>query len=96
MQGKDCSQLPCQASESSGFRNHDRQNNGEDSGGWKCAIVGVPWRGLVSAGSAWCGLFVKHIILKGAEKAEPYETPWHTYDGTPTPARKMAVLRIRR
>ena len=53
------------------------------SGGWKCAIVGVPGRGSVSAGLAWGDLLVEHISGKSAEKAEPSETPWHTYDGTP-------------
>ena len=34
------------------------------SGGWKCAIVGVPWRGSVSACLAWGDLFVKHMFEK--------------------------------
>ena len=49
----------------------------------------MPWRGSVSACLAWGDVFVKHIVLKGAEKAEPSETPWHTYDGTPATARNM-------
>ena len=37
---------------------------------------------------AWPGvMFVFEPVLKrSAEKAEPSETPWHTYDGTPTTA----------
>jgi len=34
---------------------------------------------------AWRDLLVKNIF-EGAEKAEPSETPWHTYDGTPVTA----------
>ena len=34
----------------------------------RCAIIGVPWRGSVSACFAWNGLFVS---LPSAEKAEP-------------------------
>ena len=58
------------------------------SGDWKCAIAGVPWRGSVSACLAWGDVFVKNMFLAlaSAEKAEPSETPWHTYDGTPTTA----------
>ena len=32
------------------------------SSGWKCAIVGVPWRGSVSAFLAWGDLFVKSMF----------------------------------
>ena len=40
------------------------------SGGWKCAVVGVPWRGSVSACLAGGDLFFKkHMFLSG-EKAE--------------------------
>ena len=46
----------------------------------RCAIVGVPWRGSVSACLAWGDLCQNHV-LKSAEKAEPAETPWQTYDG---------------
>ena len=37
------------------------------SGGWKCAIVGVPWWGSVSACLAWGDLFV-NIVYKSAER----------------------------
>ena len=56
------------------------------SGGWKCTIVGVPWQGSVSASLAWGDLIVKNNVFKRAEKAEPSETPWDTYDDTPTTA----------
>ena len=41
------------------------------------AIVGVPWRGSVSARLAW-GLFLSTTLFvsTSAEKAEPSETPW--------------------
>ena len=35
---------------------------------------------------AWEDLFANDAVLKSAEKAEPSETPWHAYDGTPTTA----------
>ena len=70
--------------------------------GWRCtttnaprhfvrrgAIVAVPWRGSVSACSTWGELVVKHVY-KSAGKTGPSETPWHTYDGTPTAARALA------
>ena len=34
------------------------------SGGRKCAIAGVPWRGSVSACLAWVDLLVKHSLVK--------------------------------
>ena len=34
------------------------------SGGWKCALVGVPWRGSVSACLAWGDLFVNNVFMK--------------------------------
>ena len=34
------------------------------SGGWKCAMVGVPWRGSVSACLAWGDLFVNTCLRK--------------------------------
>ena len=36
----------------------------EGSGGWKCAIVGVPLRGSVSACLAWGDLFVNDMFKK--------------------------------
>ena len=52
------------------------------SGGWKCAVVGVPWRGSVSVCLARGELFCqKRLFSKSAEKAEPSKTPWHTFDG---------------
>ena len=37
---------------------------GRMSGGWKCAIVGVPWRGSVSAFLAWGYMFVETMFIK--------------------------------
>ena len=34
------------------------------SGGWKCAIVGVPWRGAISACWTWGDLFVNNMFIK--------------------------------
>ena len=34
----------------------------QSSGGWKCAIVGVPWQGSASAYLAWDVLFENNII----------------------------------
>ena len=50
------------------------------SGGCRCALVGVPWRGSVSARLAWGDL------VKSVENAEHSETAGHTYEGTPTTA----------
>ena len=36
-------------------------------------------------------MFVQHVFLTSAEKAEPSKAPWHTYDGTPTTAGTMYV-----
>ena len=49
-------------------------------------LVGVPWRGSISACFAWGNLYVNSIFSKSAEKAEPSETPRHIYDGKPTTA----------
>ena len=44
-------------------------------GGWKCAIVGVPWRG-VSFSMLSLGWFVcQQHVQTSAEKTEPSETP---------------------
>ena len=57
------------------------------SGGWKCAIVGVPWQGSVSASLAWGDLFVNNNVIKVLRLRRPSpEIPWHTYDGTPATA----------
>ena len=53
------------------------------SGGRRCAIAGVPWWGSVSACLAWGDSLVENAARKSAEKGEPSETPWQTYDGTP-------------
>jgi len=58
-----------------------------DSGGWRRSILGVPWRGSAQACLARGDLPVKHSAASaGAEKAEPSETPRHTYGGTPATA----------
>ena len=48
------------------------------SGGWKFDIVGVPWRGSVSACVAWGDVFVKHIfseVLKRPSLLRHHGTP---------------------
>ena len=55
-----------------------RQPALELSGGWECAIVGVPWRGSVSACLAWGDLFVKHMfeqVLKRLSLLRHHGTP---------------------
>ena len=42
--------------------------------------------GAVSACLAWGDLCAIVYAYTSAEKAEPSETPWHTYDGTPATA----------
>ena len=56
------------------------------SGGWKCAIAGVPWRRALSACLALGDFVFKPLLEASAENAEPSETPWHICDGTPTTA----------
>ena len=34
------------------------------SGGWKCALVGVPWRGSVSARLAWGDIVSFNMLSK--------------------------------
>ena len=65
---------------------HARARSHLHSGGWRCAIVGVPWRVPISACLAWSDAFANNSVSTSAEKAEPSETPWHTYDGTPATA----------
>ena len=52
------------------------------SGGWKCAKVGVPWRGSVSACLAWGDLFVKTWVYKCCQGWAFWDTMehlwWHT------------------
>ena len=43
--------------------------------------------GSVSACLAWGDFVFEPSLKRSAENAEPSETPWHTYDGTPTTAR---------
>ena len=48
------------------------------SGGWWCAIVGVPWQGSVSACLAWGDLFLRNMlnrVLKGLSLLRPHGTP---------------------
>ena len=54
----------------------------ESSGTWKCAIVGVPWPGPVSACLAWVGLFVKNMLEK-----MPKRPSLLRHHGTPLTAR---------
>ena len=45
---------------------------------WRCAIVGVPWRGSVSAGLAWGDLFVNNMfkqVLKRLSLLRHHGTP---------------------
>ena len=53
------------------------------SGGCRCALVGVPWRGSVSARLAWGDIIsqFQHVV-KSAENAEHSETHLrgHTYN----------------
>ena len=56
------------------------------SGGWKCALVGVPWRGSVSAHLAWGDIVVSTCCQNCSENAEHSETVGHTYKGIPTTA----------
>ena len=42
--------------------------------------------GSVSACLALGDFVFKPLLKTSAEKAEPSETPWHTYDGTPATA----------
>ena len=51
------------------------------SGGWKCAIVGVPWRRSVSACLAWGDLFVKHMLKQVLKRLSLLR-----HHGTPTMA----------
>ena len=55
---------------------------GQSSDGRKRAIVGVPWRGSVSACLAWGDLLVKNIVYKQVLKR--LSPPRH--HGTPTMA----------
>ena len=50
----------------------------------RCAMVGVRFS-VLSMGWFVCQTNVE----TSTEKAEPSETPWHTYDGTPTTARSL-------
>ena len=47
----------------------------------RCAMAGVSFS-MLCLGSFVCQ---KHVH-KSAERTEPSETPWHTYDDTPTTA----------
>ena len=53
-----------------------------ESGGWKCAIVGVPWRGSVSACLAWGDLLVNNMCRKVLKRLSLLR-----HHGTPAMAR---------
>ena len=50
-----------------------------------CHFVGAPWRGQFQHAQPEV-ICLSKTLFYSAEKAEPSETPWHTYDGTPTTA----------
>ena len=45
-----------------GFRNFNAQDL--NSGGWKCALVGVPWQGSASARLAWVDIVSFNMLSK--------------------------------
>ena len=56
------------------------------SGGFRCALVDVPWRGSVSARSAWGDIVSFNMLSKVLEMLSILRRQGTLYEGTPTTA----------
>ena len=61
----------------------------QQSGGWKCAIVCVPWPGSVSACLAWGDVLVKHMLKQLLKRLSLLR-----HHGTPLTAHLRSVFKI--